>query len=107
MEPQIPTPTPVPLPTNPTSGLKDFKKSKIILILAYIQLGVYVLSLLGRIVNIGSLLSTSFIYLIPAVLVVLTKNQKVYKIARVFLIIEWLFVPIGLLILFLLFSGGS
>lgn len=106
MEP-LTTPPPVPLPPN-TPSMAGFHKSKVILVLAYIQLGFYVIRffLTGLMASFSVFSLTSIIFLLPAILIIFTKNKSVYKVARVFLILEYIFIPVTLIILLLAFRSA-
>ncbi|MEK7585938.1 MAG: hypothetical protein AAB477_01745 [Patescibacteria group bacterium] len=108
MEPTLTTPPPVPLPPIGASTVKDFRKSKFILVLAYIQLGLFVFSLISNMARVHLpflSISPSIIFLIPSLLVVFTKSKGVYKVARILLIIEYLLIPLFIIgFLFLLSS---
>lgn len=89
MEPTIPNITPVSIPV-PEVSTKKFKKSTFIIVLAVPQL---FLSLPGFF-NIlrGNFISLiMLIFLIPAIIVIFTKKEQLYKIARGFLIVEFIF----------------
>ncbi|MDE2031260.1 MAG: hypothetical protein KGI58_03335 [Patescibacteria group bacterium] len=93
MEPQLVNLPPVPLPQNSSSQLKEFHKSTIVFILACVQLGFYVYTLITLRVNEyfpPVLLLPSFLFLIPSLLIVFTKNKSVYKFAKVIIIMEYI-----------------
>jgi len=106
MEP-LTIPPPVPLPPN-VSPIIGFHKSKVILVLAYIQLGFYVVRffLMGLVASFSMFSLTSIIFLLPAILILFTKNKSVYKVARIFLILEYIFIPIALMALLLAFGSA-
>ena len=106
MEPLI-TPPPVPLPPN-NSSITGFHKSKVILVLAYIQLGFYVVRffLVGLMASFSMRSFSPIVFLIPAILIIFTKNKSTYRVARIFLILEYIFVPIALIGLILAFSSA-
>lgn len=102
--PPIITPPPVPIPER--VAIKAFHKSAIILIIAYIQMVVYAFSFLMPLIFRGGLGGfTSIIFIIPALIVVFTKSESSYKIARIFLIIECVLL-IFPIILFLIFISN-
>lgn len=104
MEPQIPIPTPVP--QSPSSKSKEFKKSKLIIVLAWIQVALFVGSFIFRSVHLSfEVLPKSIPFILPSLFVLITKNRIVYLVAKVLLIIEWLLVPIGIIILLLIFAN--
>lgn len=114
---ELPTITPPPVPIPQRATVRAFQKSLLILIMAYIQIGFYVLFIFrgvfervffdgGTFGFMGSFLSSNILFLIPALVVVFSKNQLAYRIARIFLIVEYV-VIIGVMILLIsLFSGG-
>lgn len=119
-----------PIPQTPLPSLTNvpapsvFKKSKFIKILAIAELVFTVPQLLGILFSFSSFsmnLASAFddpIYLLPllsfivpiaALLVIFTKNKKIYKISKI-IVIAWLFVPIfafGLLFFWISPLGGS
>lgn len=105
MEPQILIPPPVPIPPSVDLISQEFHKSIVILVLAYIQIGLYVFYLISEMANTYMLSFTPIIFLVPAILIVFTKNEAVYKVSRVLLIIEYLIIPLFIIGLLLLISS--
>ncbi len=106
MEPQIPNSTLVPLPPDKTIEQKEFKKSKIILVLAYLQVTFYIVRFLLGSLNINLFSLTSAFFLIPAIIIIFTKNESLYKIAKILLIIELLYIIISFSLMLLVFFNA-
>jgi hypothetical protein len=95
------TPPPVPVPQRST--VKAFHKSQLIIVIAYIQMVIYAISFLIPLIFKGGFGgSMSIVFIIPALVVVFTKSESAYRIARIFLIFEYIFI-IGVIIIILAF----
>ncbi|MCC6323313.1 hypothetical protein IT400_00820 [Candidatus Nomurabacteria bacterium] len=102
--PPIITPPPVPIPNRAIS--KEFHKSQAIVALAYIQVGLFLLSILSSVLVFFDdyyISRPSLIFIVPALIILFSKNDSTYKIARILLIIAcFAFIgPLGRTLLFL------
>ena len=101
--PEAPKPLPQPpkplLPPAPRPVV--FKKSRIILFLAYLQIVFFLLSFFSNnLISYGGYVSPlGFIGLIPSVLIILAKNESTYKIWKFILIAIYV---IGIIVPFFL-----
>lgn len=102
MEPTIPNLSSVPIPTQEVSQENKFKKSKLILVLAGIQLFVSFFAIFQFSGN-GFFSAIYPLSVVPAIIVIFTKNIKFYKVAKILLIIEYIiFMIIVALLIYLL-----
>lgn len=91
--------------------LKEFKKSKIILVLAYIHVVIFISSVIiliiaGAVVPHPNGIIESFfgqilfvLFFTPSFVIVFLKNEKAYGVAKILIILEYLIIPVGALIL--------
>jgi len=82
--------TPPPVPVAPKNSSVEFHKSKIILLLAYIQLGLFFIPLLANMArSYSNFVPFSILTTIPSFLIIFTKNKLIYKTASVLIVIEY------------------
>ncbi len=107
-------PPPVPVPTR--ALVKEFYKSKVILVIAYIQIAGYFFFALRELFDdgffdggifdvMGYFFGLKILFLVPALVIIFAKNQSAYKIARIFLIVECVLFAVPLLLLFIFLSN--
>ncbi|MDQ5971316.1 MAG: hypothetical protein QG566_262 [Patescibacteria group bacterium] len=102
--PPIITPPPVPIPVS--AVVKEFHKSKVILVIAYIQLVIYAfLFLLPIIFNRSSGSFAILLFIVPALVIIFTKSPSAYRIARIFFIVELVLTIVPMIILLFVFSN--
>lgn len=106
----IQTPTSVLTPPSPGTAVpviasNQFEKSRLIVFLAYLQLALYVITLLRNSFDISMSFLVLTISLIPALLVIFTKNKTTYKVARIVLILEYIFRIIGSIAIIIILSN--
>lgn len=102
MDPKIVVP-PVPVPPSKN----DFKKSKVILVLAYIQLIFIIVIFISMLIkerfyffSVSNLISV-----IPSILVITTKNKTTYTIVKILLILEYILPILAFIALFIFLSN--
>lgn len=94
--PQNINPVSIPIPE---SQIGEFKKSKFIIVLAAIQAISAIPAFLG--VISGSYFGIlSLLLTVPAAVVLFTKREKIYKIARIFVIFEFVITILFIIALF-------
>lgn len=104
MEPTNPNLSAVPVPSPEVSQENRFKKSKLILVLAGIQIFVF-LFVVFEFLRSGSFGLFYPLSVIPAFVVIFTKNIKFYRIAKILLIIEYVVFVIAVALLIYLISS--
>lgn len=85
----------------------QFKKSKVILTLAYIHVIILILCVIILIIgnaiapHSNTIITSIFgqilfvLFFIPSFVIVFFKNEKTYGIAKIFIILEYLIIPVG------------